>query len=183
MSDSESSDDEETSEQIFRKSLSQKQQKSMFDRTGVQFVPEGVLGELVTEKTIKDVLGITNPKPAEDELIHFVKTRAAKVFAIAIWAKITKVKKVMEFFKSKDLDDNDLPVTDPDSPLCKRKWYDDLIEHQWRFYAATFSNTKYNHDLEELCILPFTSKAGDSGSGSFGVVSRYVIHRNHMEPV
>ncbi|CAN9210055.1 unnamed protein product [Alternaria alternata] len=182
MSDSESSDEEETKEQCFRKSLSYAQKKSTFERTCCYFVPEGVLSGLVTVQTIKDVLHIANPTPAEDELIDFVKTRASKVFAIALWAKVKSPKKMMIYFKSKNLDDNDLPITDPNSTWSKRSWYDDLIEHQWRFYAATFSTAKYNLDLEESCILPFTSKAGDDGRGSFGVVSKYLVHRNHMEP-
>jgi hypothetical protein len=134
-------------------------------------------------QTIKDVLHIANPTPAEDELIDFVKTRASKVFAIALWAKVENPKRMMAYFKSKNLDDNDLPITDPNSIWSKRSWYNDLIEHQWRFYAAIFSTAKYNLDLEESCILPFTSKGGDDGRGSFGVVSKYLVHRNHMEPV
>ncbi|KAL1799029.1 hypothetical protein ACET3X_003066 [Alternaria dauci] len=166
MSDDDYSDDEETKQERFRKSLGCLQKKSTFERTCL----------------IKDVLEIASPSSTECELIDFVKTRTPKVFAIAIWAKIKKPKRVMTFFKSKNLDDNDLPFTDPKGPLLKRTWYPDIIEHQWKFYAATFSTDKYNHDLEESCILPFTSKAGDDGRGSFGVVSKYVIHQNHMKP-
>jgi hypothetical protein len=183
MADSGSSDEEETKEQCFRKSLSFAQKKSTFERTCCYFIPEGVLSGLVTVQTIKDVLHIANPTPAEDELIDFVKTRASKVFAIALWAKVENPKRMMAYFKSKNLDDNDLPITDPNSIWSKRSWYNDLIEHQWRFYAAIFSTAKYNLDLEESCILPFTSKGGDDGRGSFGVVSKYLVHRNHMEPV
>jgi hypothetical protein len=184
MSGSDSSEDEqEKKEQSLRASLKKIQKKSTFEKTSCDFVPEGLLRELVTEKTIKDVLNITNPTPEDDALVVFVKTRALKIFAIIVCAKLKKLKKVMNWFLSKDFDDTELPVTNPDNPFCKRSWYDDLIEHQWKFYAATFSATEYNHDLEESRILPFTSKAGDDGRGSFGVVSRYVVHRNHMVPV
>ena len=180
---SESSEGDETPEQSFRRSLSNAKKMSAFEKTHSYFFPEGVLSGLITVKTIRDVLNIANPTPAEDELIDFIKMRAQKAFAIALWAKVKNPKKMMAYFKSNKLDDNDLPITDPKSPMSKRSWFDDVTEHQWKFYAATLLTAKYDQVLQESCILPFMSKVGDDVRGSFGSVSKYLVHRNHMEPV
>jgi hypothetical protein len=184
MSDSDSSEDEQTKREVkFREYLRGVQQRSAFEKTSCDFIPEGVLSKIVTDETIRDLLDIKGRTPEDEQLIQFVKIRAPKVLAIAVCAKTRNLKDLMIRLKGRNFDDNHLPIINPDNAFRKKGWYNDLIEHQWKFYAATFSTTKYSHDLEESRVLPFTSKAGDGGRGSFGVVSRYIIHRNHMEPV
>ncbi|KAI4650401.1 hypothetical protein J4E93_002757 [Alternaria ventricosa] len=162
MSTSDSSDDESTrGEQSLRTKLYNARRPSAFEKTYGDFIPEGVLGELLTEEMIKHVLNIKKPTPEDDALVQFIRTQAQKSFAILVSARLNKIGKIMKWFKSKGLNDSDLPVTDPENAFCKRSWYRELIDHQWKFYAAKFSTTKYNHDFEESRILPFTSKKLD----------------------
>lgn len=56
-----------------------------------------------------------------------------------------------------------------------------FCEHQWKFLAPVFSTAEYNHDLPALSILPFISKHANFDKGSFGQVSKYEIHPNHIK--
>jgi len=57
----------------------------------------------------------------------------------------------------------------------------DFCKHQWKFLAPVFSTDKSNYYLEEAYIIPFVLKYADFGEGSFGQVSKYEIHPNHLK--
>ena len=57
----------------------------------------------------------------------------------------------------------------------------DFCRAQWKFLAPVFSADESNHDLEEPLIIPFVSKYEDFGEGSFGQVSKYETHSDHLK--
>jgi hypothetical protein len=52
-------------------------------------------------------------------------------------------------------------------------------EHQWKFLAPVISTAEPNHNLGELTV-PFIKKHAKFDEGSFGVVSKYEIHGDHI---
>ncbi|KAF2011920.1 hypothetical protein BU24DRAFT_266342 [Aaosphaeria arxii CBS 175.79] len=120
------------------------------------------------------------------------------------------LRKAMEFFKKKNWGDKNLPfryrdgelvpknaekdkceiwqqISSAGSVLAEEKgktqsgtWRWDFCESQWMFLAPVFSTEEANHDLEEELILPFIKKHTDLHQGSFGLVSCYNIHENHL---
>jgi hypothetical protein len=175
-----SSSEEETPFSLLRSRLKKSQKRSTFEKTPHKFVPEGIIDKFITEKAIQELLCIQDPK---SELVQFVKLRAKKVFAIAVYSNLEKtLTKVMRWFKKTDLDDDDLPIA-PHSDGSKTTWREDFLDNQWIFLAPVFFTTQYSHDLNEAHILPFVAKSVDFGRGSFGVVSQYDIHMNHLKPV
>lgn len=179
----ESESDEETDPALqLRPLIMDKLVKSAFEKTPLRFVPEGNIQDIITEEKIKISLKIGTPCSRRDgEMIEFIKTRAKKVFAIVVYMKPSDSMAVMKSLKKKGIDDDSLPITNQQD-LGKRDWVLEFFEKQWQFEAPVFSTTEYNHDLEESHILPFISKKVDSKRGSFGVVSQYVVHRNHLNP-
>jgi hypothetical protein len=173
--------DTKKSSKSLKVSLTKNLKKSMFDKTPHKFVPEGIIDELVTERAIRKSLRITNSTPEEDELVTFVRLRAKKAFATTVYCK-SNTNRAMRWFQKNNIDDEDLPIKQK-TQLWATSWRSDFYEDQWKFFAPVFSTTQYSHDLEEAHILPFVGKSVDSGRGSFGVVSRYDVHGNHLEPV
>jgi hypothetical protein len=79
------------------------------------------------------------------------------------------------------MDDRDLPISYQHNR--RMPWLSEFCDEQWKFLAPVFSTTQYNHNLEEAHIIPFVRKSQSSGEGSFGVVSQYVVHKRHIDPV
>ena len=175
------SDDEPSFQEKFKNMLSSHAIKSAFEKTPFKFVPEGIIHELITEDQIKAALNTQAATVEEAELVEFIRMRAKKIFAIAIYVQPNKILPIIKWWKKKDMDDRDLPITS--QPAWKKPWLSEFCDGQWMFLAPVFSTTQYNHNLDEAHILPFVYKRSDSGRGSFGVVSQYVIQRKHLDPV
>lgn len=180
--DSSSGEDDNCSQPQLRPLIQKNHLMSVFDKTPHKFVPEGFIEDVMTEDVIKRTLNIKQPSKKADEIVSFIKTRATRTFAIVVWIKADDIMTVMKSLKKRDIDDKELPVTNKER-LGTKDWVSDFYDDQWRFVAPIFSTNTHNHDLEESRILPFISKNMDSGRGSFGVVSRYVVHRKHLSPV
>lgn len=181
-SSSSSSEDETDCQPQLRSLIRDKLLKSAFDKTPHNFVPERTIEGIITEDIIKRSLKITNPSNKENEVVEFVKTRAKKTFAIVVFSKQDDIMSVIRSLKRRGIDDSQLPIKNKER-LGSKDWASDFYEDQWRFFAPIFSTDNYNYDLEECHILPFVSKDMDSGRGSFGMVSKYLVHQNHLLPV
>jgi len=179
-SDSET-EDEMNVQNYLKELLSERLTKSGFEKTPLKFMPDGVVDELITEEEIRGVLDTRLPSPDEAELVEYVQTRAKTILAILVYIEIPQFRKVVKWFKKKKYDDRSLPIDV--EHLSRRPWMHEFYEMQWRFVAPVFSATHFCHDLDESHILPFVSKAADSVRGSFGSVTKYMIHKNHMTPV
>jgi hypothetical protein len=177
-----SSEDENDSRPHLRPLIMDKSITSAFDKTPHKFVPEGIIEEITTEEMIKASLNVKGSSKEETEIIEFIKTRAKKTFAIVIWIKPDNIMSVMKSLKKKGIDDRELPIKD-EKRLGLKRWASEFYDGQWRFLAPVFSTDDHNHDLDPSHILPFVSKQKHYGTGCFGVVSQYVVHRNHLIPV
>ncbi|CAO2649036.1 Nn.00g099850.m01.CDS01 [Neocucurbitaria sp. VM-36] len=170
------------SSRFLRSLITKALEKSTFDKTPHKFVPEGIIDKLVTDLSVRESLRIANPTPEENELVEFIVLRAKKAFATTVSCKLN-ANRAMRWFKRNDIDDNDLPIKQQTDLWKSSDWRSDFYDEQWKFFAPIFSTIEYSHDLEEAHILPFVAKSVDSGRGSFGVVSRYSVHKNHLKPV
>jgi hypothetical protein len=179
--DSSPSDGEEEEPETLRDLLYENLVMSRFDNTPHKFVPEGVLDALITEEEIRTVLSIS--KPNDQKLVDFIRMHAKKAFATMVMARYdaARIIKDMRWLQNHKRDDKDLPIARLDE--WPKAWRRDFYDEHWKFLAAVFLSSKHNHDLVEARILPFISETTDGGQGSFGVVTRHVIHKNHMIPV
>lgn len=199
-SDESSEDEDYLSEKLFNR-LSQ----SDFEKDTRPFMPEGVLNEVITRKSILNAMDIEHPNPEDEELVTFILQKAKKVFATLISIKLDQNKSLqsaMLKFREHGIDDSRLPIEDTEDksknvlaalePKVKRKnkiWSGSTIAHfcndQWRFLVPVFSTdakTDINrYNLPHSTILPFVKKHADFDEGSFGKVYKYEIHPNHIK--
>lgn len=180
--DSSSDEDENDSLSQLRLLIQDNSPKSAFDKTPHRFIPAGVIEHKMTEDMIKGCFNIKQHSKKSDEIVEFIKSSAKKTFAIVVWIKPNDIMAVMRSLKRRGVDDKKLPIKSK-GELGAKAWASDFYEEQWRFVAPIFSTDAPNHDLEESHVLPFISKSVDLGRGSFGVVTQYFIHRNHLRPV
>lgn len=166
-----------------RRTLIRKFRHSAFDKIPQDFLPEGTLDKYIEPEVVRHELAIAGSTSDEQELIEFVCTRAQKIFAIVIFARLKNPARVLKWFRSRDLNDTHLPIQSDEKLLRKDiRW--DFLETQWAFCAPVFSIAHHTHyELHEASILPFLSKSVTEGHGAFSVVSQYVIHRSHIQPV
>lgn len=158
-------------------------ERSAFDKTPHDFLPEGTLDQCITEEVIKHELSLSGLTVQDKELVEFIFRRARKVFAIIVLCKVRNPKKALKWFKSNNVDDTQLPISHPDRKVWSKDFHWDFLRHQWAFFAPVFSTTPYSQDLDEAHILPFISKLNTEDHGPFSVVSGYVMHKSHMQPV
>jgi hypothetical protein len=102
-----SSSEEETPFSLLRSRLKRSQKRSTFEKTPHKFIPGGTTDRLITEEAMQELLCIQNPK---NEPVQFVKLRAKRVFAIAVYSNLQKVTRVMRWFRKSDLGDDDPPI-------------------------------------------------------------------------
>lgn len=178
-----SDDDTDEDENSLRPLVADRLVKSAFESTPFKFMPEGVIQDLITEDIIRKTLYVTEPPSEEDnEMIHFIETRAKKTFAIVVLTRPSNTKRVMELLRRKGIDDSRLPIKDR-RKLGRRPWAAEFYDDQWKFFAPIFSTHNCPNDLAEYDILPFVSRNEGFKKHSFGLVSKYLLHRNHMVPV
>lgn len=181
VSDSESDTNDEPEYQL-REVLRQRSIRSAFDKTCHDFVPEGVIDEVITLDQVEKCLKVTYSSNEGDELVQFVMTGAKRAFAIAVFAKIDVVK-TLRWLMAENINDDKLPIIKPKKKSWSSNWKGDFCDSQWRFFAPIFNSTKHSHIFEEPFILPFVNSSVVTGKGSFGEVSRTEIHSDHMKPV
>jgi hypothetical protein len=157
------------------------------------FLPKGCIDSLVTKEAIKDEL-----EDADDNLVHFIVSRAKKVFAIALLCNVdgSKLLKAMESFKAHEFCDEDLPIKCPRAgfrdfeaappAFSTSAWRKDVAifsfwKVQWQFLAPDFSTNAFRHTLSATAILPFTWRDNTVKEGTFGKVFQGQIHEGHQE--
>ncbi|RYO26457.1 hypothetical protein AA0111_g7946 [Alternaria arborescens] len=158
--------------------LRKKSKLSAFNKTAHEFVPNGIVDELITEKAIRGCLKAR--KGEHIALVDFILTHAKTAFAIATFARLNS-HRVMNWFLKHEFSDEDLPVKEQTGPWTQ-SWRVDFYDAQWRFCAPVLNLSKHIHDFEEALILPVVSMSPVGGQGAFGMVSQYEIHGNHIVP-
>jgi hypothetical protein len=159
--------------------LRKKSKLSAFNKTAHEFVPNGIVDELITEKAIRGCLKARRGEHIA--LVDFIFTHAKTAFAIATFARLNS-HRVMNWFRKHEFSDEDLPVKEQTGPWTQ-SWRVDFYDAQWRFCAPVLNLSKHIHDFEEALILPVVSMSPVGGQGAFGMVSQYEIHGNHIVPV
>lgn len=177
-----------------RRKLLEGLQWSEFEKTNSKFLPAGIVEQLVDETAIKTSLRIQDPSPEQAELISFIIQQAKTTFAIVVFGQIN-ANIAMRWFKTNGYSDKKLPILIQDK-TWRKSWRQDFYDHQWKFTAPVFpvfdqevssgahslAVTQFI-DLNEAHVLPFIEKGTDNSKGSFGQVTRYVLHKDHAKPV
>lgn len=183
--------------------------KSAFYKTPYTFLPQGALDSIITRATILIAMGITQPTPEDCELAAYILTNARRVFATAAYIELRPktLYRAMVLFRNTNFTDERLPLEEMGGenllrdvmsgrkhPLVNlerhvkyeadRIWtfrrVHAFVEEQFKFLAPIIFTGKPDHDFGNL-ILPFVKKHATQAEGSFGVISKYEIHRDHFE--
>lgn len=174
-------DTRQTSKKLREKLIAKLESTTSAFESNNRFVAEGGLDELIKKTSVMKSMRIKVPTDEEAGLVDFITTRAKKAFAIAVFAQVnTNV--AMRWLRDNNIDDDNLPIL-KQTEFWKEDWRWDFYEHQWKFTAPVFSMSSLGYNLEESHVLPFIEKSAGSGEGSFGEVTRYVLHKDHMLPV
>ena len=182
--------------------------ESNFDRHVHCFIPAGKLDQLIKRESILKAMKIDSSTEGCDALVYFIEKKAKKVFATTAYIKVCGqlLYRAMLLFKKNNFDDSRLPIKPRSSNKSKRNakaktlhpfanmegtvgegvdpiWSPantyDFEQAQWRFLAPIFSTSQLNHDVGNR-ILPFISRQTNSKVGSFGIVSKCKIHKDHI---
>ena len=182
--------------------------KSPFGKRSDHFLPIGELHRLITRDSILAELEIEEENAGEAEgLIDFILRKARRLFAIVVYIRLPKVEDAMLLFQENDFHDAQLPIEEwtkevfesmfkeniehpfivMQGVLKRRKDYIwsrgyiyDFQKRQWEFLAPVISTEETNDCYNSNAILPFTTQYTNLAEGSFGVVSKYAIHPDHI---
>lgn len=184
--------------------------QSKFDQHSPHFIPAGILDRLVTRASVSRAMGLAVPTKEEDDiLVHWIESEAKKVFVITtsyVKFRGDVLQRAMKLFKQNGFNDSRLPIEEWSSkrrkksidqhqfavmelnsaeggaikPMwCSSEIYEFQV-NQWKVLVPIFSTSQPNHDVGG-CILPFTMKETRPKEGSFGIISRCKIHKDHIK--
>ncbi|KAF2627583.1 HET-domain-containing protein [Macroventuria anomochaeta] len=182
--------------------------KSQFGKRSDHFLPRGELDRLITRDSILAELEIKeeNADEAED-LIDFILQKARRLFAIVVYIRLPRVEDAMLLFQANDFHDARLPIEEwtrdvfeaklrenIEHPfivmqgvlrrrrdyIWSRSYIYDFQKRQWEFLAPIISTEETNDCHNSNAILPFITQYTNLAEGSFGVVSKYAIHPDHI---
>ena len=181
--------------------------KSQFGKRSDHFLPRGELDRLITRESIVAELEIEEGEAEAENLIEFILQKAKRLFAIIVYIRLPKLGDAMLLFQKNKYDDERLPIEEwtkeafeanllenTEHPfivmqgIVKRKkdciwskgYIYDFQKRQWEFLAPMISTEETNDCHNTNVILPFTTQHSNLAEGSFGVVSKYEIHRDHI---
>ena len=139
------------------------------------------------------------PEEGDELLVKFILQEAKKLFAILVTTRHPKLQEAISLFQKHNFDDTKLPIkfwtgqmfNDAQHPFFemqgarkKKVWDKSLIydfqEKQWEFLAPVLSTEETYHCYGNHVIMPFVAQIASFAEGSFGVVSKYEIHEDHM---
>lgn len=154
--------------------------EGVFDKVTQFFIPEGFVKELFNHPgVVQEALGIQDPNDEQSDLIKFIVELAPRAFAVTVMAKIN-ANEAMRWFKAQPMTDDELPVMVQDAQW-RRSWRLEFFNAQWPFFATVFSTRNPGHNLVEAHVIPFIDRVSKAGQGSFGIVSQYTVHKDHMQ--
>ncbi|KAF7559256.1 hypothetical protein G7046_g4896 [Stylonectria norvegica] len=159
------------------------------------YIPEGLLEELITDSAVREVLGSSVDSNKNQELIDFIVKRANKVFTLAILANLSgkNLWKAMKAFKKKEFDNKSLPLIATATELLGTGPFRNLKiwglnelyhfrEDQWKVLVPVFRQVEeLTNTLFDSCILPFELVDSDVKEGTFGDVYQVRIHPGHLD--
>jgi hypothetical protein len=177
--------------------------RSTSDERAQEFLPNGLLTELVNRSTVENELQRMEEKMgtsdaeknrlSKSQLSTWICTKASRLFATVMQSNLTPRAafwSLVNFFQS-DFGDDKLPLEDPrvtpppSNLFSKRLWKrHNLVlfyESQWRYLAPVFSSSHFHYDLDAHAILPFTGDKKDVFEGGFSSVRKIEIHPAHCQ--
>lgn len=197
-----------TSEMRLSDLLRLRMEKSAFEKTPYNFLPQGALDSLITKKTIFRAMGITCATKSDSILAFYILTKAKRLFATAVYIGLPPrvLHKAMRLFLLHNFQDSKLPLEEMNGkqflsnkksgvqhPLIRmegRRFGKETIwtfprvhaflEEQFKFLAPVMSTRQPNHDFGNR-ILPFVKKHAAQAEGSFGLIYKYEIHPDHIQ--
>lgn len=113
---------------------------------------------------------------AEQDVSHYFAKDIAENYA-AVFATLLEIDRAsyIEHFKTKDLDDTHLPLTDRDAFPQGNDFFDAFAEAQWTFCVKPLK-PKFKKSFDQRAILPFTRDVKEVGEGVSALV--YIIDVN-----
>jgi len=158
----------------------------MKNSDGYYFIPNPIVGTLVTVTSVRDTLrdcGIV--VESLDELVQAIVEGARNVFAILVW--IRQVQQSSRFVRHDQFQsplihiDHKLPFSLETlgqilGPTAAREFF----ERQWEFAAPVFSRRLLPRSLTEDTVLPIL-ETRHIGSGGFGEAYEITIQPNHVD--
>jgi hypothetical protein len=183
--------------------------KSEFDKTPYTFLPQGTLDTLITKATILHAMGVVPPTSEDDELAIYILTKAKRAFATAAYIELQPrtLYNAMVLFRDTGFTDERLPLEklsgdilvknelswqqhplvnleEAERSEAKKIWtfgrVHNFLEDQFKFLAPVISTARPDQDFGHL-ILPFVKKHAAQAEGSFGEVTKYEIHSDHIQ--
>jgi hypothetical protein len=191
-------------EEDLRTAIIERRVQSRFGKSFGQFLPRGQLDRLVTRKSVLEAMDVEEGEVEEEDetLVAFVLQRAKKLFAILVTIRHTRLQDAISLFEKHNFDDSKLPIQvwtaamflDSQHPffemqgVAKKKrdrvWDKSFIydfqDKQWEFLAPLISTEEMNNCYGNNVIMPFVAQHASFAEGSFGVVSKYEIHEEHI---
>ena len=190
-------------EEDLQTAIRERRVESRFGNRLDRFLPQGQLDRLVTRQSILEAMKIEEDEVEEEDeiLVAFVLQEAKKLFAILVTTRHSRLQEAMLLFQKHDFNDFKLPVeewkgqmfSDAQHPFFKMQgvrkkkdmvWDRSLIydfqDKQWEFLAPIISTEETNHCYGNNVIMPFVAQIASFAEGSFGVVSKYEIHEDHI---
>ncbi|KIY00205.1 uncharacterized protein Z520_03890 [Fonsecaea multimorphosa CBS 102226] len=150
---------------------------------GRKFVPEKEYFELLSRKTVEDIIRGDLPVYHLDEVVDFVIKDARKVFGIlALIGAITHLDQFIrkDQYRNRPTDDLLPFAKDTLKGVLQDAYYVELFfEKQWEFCVPVISGRIMPRLLELHTILPYLEDTV-MGSGSSGSVSMIKIHPSHQ---
>jgi hypothetical protein len=183
--------------------------QSRFGKSFGQFLPRGQLDRLVTRNSILETMKIEEWEVEEEDetLVAFILQRAKKLFAILVTIRHSSLQDAISLFEKHSFDDSKLPVeiwtpemfSDSQKIGTQHPFFEmqgdvkrrrdrvwdksfiyDFQDKQWEFLAPIISTEEMNNCYSNKVIMPFVAQHASFAEGSFGVVSKYEIHEEHI---
>lgn len=169
------------------------------DFSNADFLPVGVLSDLLTGPEIKDQMSKLELKCTK-EFVDFVKEHAKRVFAILVFSKL--VRHASHLLEYKFMDKHLPMLRDSEGNRATSfnlladdqalRWFqtwddtDDLLAFergQWFFLAPEFTQNSTMEQPHDRCPLPILKwvKKDPSHAGSFSILYQGEIHKDHAK--
>ena len=187
--------------------LRSKMVESLFDKTQTSFLPQGAFDTIISRERIKEAIRSTDDALVDFICLKAPKLFAITAFR----ESRDRLRAVMSCFFKNNFQDKDLPMEkwsndrylktlaeDIEHPFASmeenmeenvedednRSWgYSniyDLQRDQFKFLAPILSTDTPSQDTWGL-IMPFIEKGVSYAEGSFGMISKYKIHPDHIQ--
>jgi hypothetical protein len=196
-------------EENLHTAIRERRVQSHFGKRLDNFLPRGHLNDLVKRKLILEAMKIPEEEVEveEQKVVTFILERAKKLFSILVTIRHSRLFDAISLFEEHDFDDSHLPIetwtgakfaesqcSGIQHPFFKmqgvvkkqrdmiwdKSFIYDFQDKQWEFLVPDISTNETNNHHGSNVIMPFIFQHASLAEGSFGVVSKYEIHEDHI---